>query len=549
MANDDKTSPAAPENPGVSRRDFIKTAAITGAGFTIVPRRVLGQGLTPPSDLVNIATIGIGGMGGSNTTAVMSQNIVAICDVDFDLLEGRLKSWRERVYPAQPPAPPRPPASRPASAWKNFGPTEAQKAADAKWIQPPEIDRLKRFVDEQMPKVAKYRDYREMLEKQKDIDAVIVATPDHMHAVIASNAMDAGKHVYVQKPLCWSVHEARHLARKAADMPKLVTQMGNQGHSQDDARTGQEYLMAGAIGDVHEIRVWTNRPLGYWPQGVPRPAPLPPPAISPTTGEPQPLKWDNAGVNTRLAAAMLGSYPVPATLSWDLFLGVAPDVPYHPIYHPFNWRGWVDWGQGALGDMGAHLIDHPVWALDLGLPTTIETVSTPFNGVSYPVGTSTYYEFPSPKGKGTIKLTWSDGGLLPSRPDELGDEKLLADGGVIYYGSKGKLLQQTYGARPRLLPADRHNSYGLPKQRLPRIPHESHEMNWVNAIRGRDTISCPFSYAAHLVEIMLLGVVSLRAGTKIHYDGANMRVTTTPAPRAPDPNEFLTRTYRQGYSL
>jgi predicted dehydrogenase len=549
MANDEKTTPAAPETPGVSRREFIKTAAITGAGFTIVPMRVLGQGLTPPSDLVNIATVGIGGMGGTNTMNVMSQNIVAICDVDFDLLDGRLKSWRERVYPATPPAPPRPPATRPASAWKNFGPTEAQKAADAKWIQEPEIDRLKRFVDEQMPKVAKYRDYREMLEKQKDIDAVIVATPDHMHAVIASNAMDAGKHVYVQKPLCWSVHEARHLAKKAADMPTLVTQMGNQGHSQDDARTGQEYLMAGAIGDIHEIRVWTNRPLGYWPQGVPRPAPLPPPAISPTTGEPQPLKWDNPGVNTRLAAAMLGSYPVPATLSWDLFLGVAPDVPYHPIYHPFNWRGWVDWGQGALGDMGAHLIDHPVWALNLGLPTTIETVSTPFNGVSYPVGTSTYYEFPSPKGKGTIKLTWSDGGLLPPRPDELGDEKLLADGGVIYYGSKGKLLQQTYGARPRLLPADRHNSYGLPKQRLPRIPHESHEMNWVNAIRGRDTISCPFSYAAHLVEIMLLGVVSLRAGTKIHYDAANMRVTTTPAPRAPDANEFLTRTYRQGYSL
>ncbi len=549
MANDEKTSPAASEIPGVSRREFIKTAAITGAGFTIVPRRVLGQGLTPPSDLVNIATIGVGGMGGNNTMAVMSQNIVAICDVDFDLLDGKLKSWRDRVYPAKPPAPPRPPAPRAPSAWKNFGPTDAQKAADATWIQPPEIDRLKRFVDEQMPKVAKYRDYREMLEKQKDIDAVIVATPDHMHAVIASNAMDAGKHVYVQKPLCWSVHEARHLAKKAADMPKLVTQMGNQGHSQDDARMGQEYLMAGAIGDVHEIRVWTNRPLGYWPQGVPRPAPLPPPAISDTTGEPLPLKWDNPGVNARLAAAMLGSYPVPPTLSWDLFLGVAPDVPYHPVYHPFNWRGWVDWGQGALGDMGAHLIDHPVWALNLGLPTTIETVSTPFNGVSYPVGTSTYYEFPSPKGKGTIKLTWSDGGLLPSRPDELGDEKLLADGGVIYYGSKGKLLQQTYGARPRLLPAERHNSYGLPKTRLPRIPHESHEMNWVNAIRGRDTISCPFSYAAHLVEIMLLGVVSLRAGTKIHYDGANMRVTTTPAPKAPDANEFLTRTYRQGYSL
>jgi predicted dehydrogenase len=257
-----------------------------------------------------------------------------------------------------------------------------------------------------------------------------------------------------------------------------------------------------------------------------------------------PLGWNNAAVNTRLAAAMEGSYPIPDTLSWDLFLGVAPNVPYHPIYHPFNWRGWVDWGQGALGDMGAHLIDHPVWALGLGLPTTIETVSTPFNGVSYPLGTTTYYEFPARNGKPPVTLTWSDGGLLPERPEELGEEKLLPDGGVIYYGTKGKMLQQTYGARPRLLPSDRHNAYGLPKTTLPRVPHESHEMNWVNAIRGTDQVSCPFSYAAHLVEIMLLGVVSLRAGTKIHYDGDKMQVTNNAAA-----NDLLTRVYRQGYSL
>jgi predicted dehydrogenase len=269
-----------------------------------------------------------------------------------------------------------------------------------------------------------------------------------------------------------------------------------------------------------------------------------PQPISPTTGQPTPLGWNNNAVNTRLAATMVGDYPVPDTLSWNLFLGVAPDVPYHPIYHPFNWRGWVDWGQGALGDMGAHLIDHPVWGLGLGLPTSIESVSTPFNGVSYPTGTTTYYEFPARNGRPPVKLTWSDGGLLPERPEELGEEKLLADGGVIYYGSKGKMLQQTYGARPRLLPAERHNSYGAPKQKLARIPHESHEMNWVNAIRGRDEISCPFSYAAHLVEIMLLGVVSLRTGTKILYDGAGMRVTNNTAA-----NDFLTRVYRQGYSL
>jgi predicted dehydrogenase len=542
MAHDDKT-PQAPSDPATSRRDFIKAAAVAGAGFMIVPRRVLGRGMTAPSDLVNIATVGINGQGATNTVAVMSENIVAICDCDFGLLEAKLKTWHDTVYPRTPRSTTSRSTPPPTSAWKDFGPTPAQKAADAKWTMVPQADRLKRFVDEQMPKVAKYRDYREMLEKQKDIDGVIVATPDHMHAAIASAAMDAGKHVYVQKPLCWSVEEARHLARKAADNPKLVTQMGNQGHSGDDARMGQEYLMAGAIGDVTDVHVWTNRPLGYWPQGVPRPAPLPPPRISRVTGQPVPLGWNNDDVSTRLAAAMVGDYPSPDGLAWDLFLGVAPDVPYHPIYHPFNWRGWVDWGQGALGDMGAHLIDHPVWGLKLGLPTTIETVSTPFNGVTYPVGTTTYYEFPAEHGR-TVKLTWSDGGLLPARPEELGEEKLRADGGIIYYGTKGKMLQQTYGARPRLLPAERHNSYGLPKQRLARIPHESHEMNWVNAIRGTDTISCPFSYASHLVEIMLLGVVSLRAGTKLQYDGKNRKITNNAAA-----NEFLARTYRQGYTL
>jgi predicted dehydrogenase len=260
--------------------------------------------------------------------------------------------------------------------------------------------------------------------------------------------------------------------------------------------------------------------------------------------DPTKLKWDNAGLNQRVASAILGAYTPPDTLSWDLFLGVAPAVPYHPIYHPFNWRGWVDWGQGALGDMGAHLIDHPVWGLDLGLPTTIETVSSPYNGASYPTATTTYYEFPAKGKRPAVKLTWSDGGLLPERPEELGEEKLLADGGVLYIGSKGKLLQNTYGARPRLLPAERHNSYGPPKERLVRIPNESHEMNWVNAIRGTEQASSPFSYAAHLVEIMLLGVVALRAGTKIHYDGINMRVTNNEAA-----NAFLSRTYRSGYSL
>jgi len=190
--------------------------------------------------------------------------------------------------------------------------------------------------------------------------------------------------------------------------------------------------------------------------------------------------------------------------------------------------------------MGAHLIDFPVWALGLGLPTVIETESTPFNKVSYPDATTTYYEMPSKKG--TVKLTWYDGGLMPPDPPELEGGKLNSGGGILYVGKKGKLLQD--GGFPRLLPASRHNSLGAPKERLSRVPHEDHEMNWINAICGKDQLSCDFEYAAHLTEIMLLGIAALRANSKLHYDGKNMSVTNNPAA-----NEFLTREYRKGYSL
>jgi predicted dehydrogenase len=266
-----------------------------------------------------------------------------------------------------------------------------------------------------------------MLDKQKDIDGIVVATPDHMHATIALAAMDVGKHVYVQKPLCWSVRECRMLADRAKANPKIVTQMGNQGHSTDGARTGQEYIASGALGEIREVHVWTNRPLGYWPQGIPRPAPLP-------ADQKGPLRWNGPGVDARLAAAMVGDYPIPQGLEWDLFLGVAPKVDYHPIYHPFNWRGWVDWGQGALGDMGAHLIDHPFWNLNLDLPTAIETISTPFNGATYPAATTTYYEFAARGSMPAVRLTWYDGGFNPPKPEEIGDERLNGEGGVLYVG-------------------------------------------------------------------------------------------------------------------
>jgi hypothetical protein len=354
--------------------------------------------------------------------------------------------------------------------------------------------------------------------------------------------MELGKHVYVQKPLTWCVAEARQLAKRARET-KVATQMGNQGHSLDDARKAVEYVWAGAIGEVREIHIWTNRPLGFWPQGVPRP-------VKPSQPVDE-MKWNGPGVEARVAAAIAGNYPVPEKLDWNLFLGVGPKVEYHPIYHPFNWRGWVDWGVGPIGDMGAHLIDHSMWALNLGYPSSIETISTPFNHASYPSATMTVYEFPArlageknivQGNLAPVKLTWYDGGLMPPKPEELGEAELNKGGGALLIGSKGKLLHETYGANPRLLPKSLHDSFGEPAKKLPRIPNQQHELNWVAAAQGKAEASCPFEYSARLTETMLLGVVALNAGKKIEYDGANMRVTNVVAA-----NDFLKREYRTGW--
>ena len=520
----------------ISRRKFVSTVAGAGAAITIVPRHVLGHGIQAPSDTLNIAVVGFG-MGASNAEALMSQNLVAFCDVHDSRIAAAIKRFENR-------------ANAPATAAQRGGgsaaertPSKAQQEANARRPAQNSRDNAKRFVEQNLPKLAKYRDYREMLEKQKDIDAVVIATPDHMHAPIATMAMDLGKHVYVQKPLCWSVEEARVLARKAKDK-KVVTQMGNQGHSTDDARTGHELINSGAIGEVREVHVWTNRPLGYWPQGIPRPAPL-------VDDPKRPLGWDGRAVEKRLAAAFVGNYPKPDDLDWNLFLGGAPEVDYHPIYHPFNWRGWVDWGQGALGDMGAHLVDHPFWALNLGYPTTVETLSTPFNGASFPSATTTYYEFPKRGNLPPVKLTWYDGGLLPPKSEDLGDARMNPGGGLMYVGTKGKLIQDTYGLEPRLFPSPHPASTNPPPQKLKRIAHEEHEMNWVEAIKGKAEISSPFEYASPLTEVMLLGIVALRAGQKIHYDGANMKITNSVASsdQPLEGEQLLRRQYRQGFGL
>ncbi|HME39232.1 MAG TPA: Gfo/Idh/MocA family oxidoreductase [Steroidobacteraceae bacterium] len=503
----------------LTRRKFVAGTGYAALGAMaatsaplIVSSRVLGRGARAPSDTVNVAIVGFGGIGSQNALALaQSDHIGAVCDVDFAYSEH----------------------------------TVASKLTDEHGKPRPDGLKLK----EQFSKATRYVDFREMLEKEKGIDAVLIATPDHLHAVIAKAAMDLGKHVYVQKPLAATVHEARVLRQSALANPKLVTQMGNQGHSSEGARLINEWIGAGIIGPVHEVHVWTNRPVVYWPQGLPRPTGMAPAEVPRSFSNP----WTFRHVQDVLAQAMGSGGPPPAGLDWNLYLGpIAQDVPYHPIYHPFNWRGWLDFGSGALGDMGAHLIDHPFWALGLTYPSSIEATSTQWGTapgvgpVSYPVSTSVHYQFAARGTQPPVKLSWSDGGIYPARPDRLPDEvELASEGGAIFIGEKGILLHDTYGKNPRLYPLALGEAAAAIPQSIPRIAW-SHELNWTKAIRGEAKASSPIEYAAQLTETMLLGVVALRAGQgkKILYDGERGQITNQPSA-----NQYLSRDYRAGWAI
>jgi predicted dehydrogenase len=492
----------------ISRRAFVESAGRLAGAATIVPRHVLGRGFQAPSDTLNVAIVGAGGMGMSNAEQLVSQNIVALCDVDFGYVERSL----------------------------------AGRGRDGQGNPRPDGVKLQ----ESMTKAVRYADFREMLDQQRDIEGVVIATPDHTHAVIAKAAMEAGKHVYVQKPLTWSVHEARVLA-ETARRTGVVTQMGNQGHSSNDARLVNEWIQAGLIGPVREVSIWTNRPI--WPQGIPRPAlpPVPAPGAAPAT-----RSWGMGGINATTAAGMVGDFPKPDALRWDLYLGPVPeDIAYHPLYHPFNWRGWTDFGVGALGDMGAHLMDHPYWALGLTYPTSIEATSSPWGGprakpVTYPLAMTAHYEFPARGSQPPVKLNWFDGGLMPPRPDSLPDEIVLnREGGVFFIGEQGILMHETYGSKPRLFPEALMEAAAAVPKTIPRI-EVSHELNWVAACKKQAEASSPLEYAARLTEVMLLGIVALRTGQgrKILYDGSAMSITNIP-----EANQYLTREYRAGWSV
>lgn len=433
-------------------------AAAAAMAFTIVPSHVLAQ---PPSEKLNIAAIGAGGMGSSNTRAAAAAggNIVALCDVD----------------------------------WKKGD------------------EGFRRF-----PKAKRYKDFRKMLDNEKSIEAVIVATPDHFHTVAAMAAMRRGKHVYVQKPLTRLVSEARALT-EAARKYKVVSQMGNQGHSGSGVRDICEWIWAGVIGEVKEVHAWTNRPI--WPQGIGRPK---------------------------------GEDPIPDTLDWDLWIGPSPMRPYvgNRTYCPFAWRGWWDFGGGALADMACHVLDPVFSALKLKYPISVEASCTPVNKETFPLASIVHYEFPPREGMPAVKVHWYDGGLKPPRPEALEPNRKLnqASSNVLFMGTKGVLRCGEYGDNPQLLPYSRMREFSKnkPPQTLKRIK-TSHEGNWIEACKTGGQATSHFDYSGPFTEMVVMGNLAIRpenVGKKLEWDGVNMRVTNDEKA-----NEYVHMHYREGWSL
>ncbi|MBI1387760.1 MAG: gfo/Idh/MocA family oxidoreductase [bacterium] len=360
------------------------------------------------------------------------------------------------------------------------------------------------------PDARKYKDFREMLDSEPTLDGVTVSTPDHMHAVAAMACMKRGLGVYVQKPLTHDIFESRQL-QAAAHKYGVVTQMGNQGHSGDGVRECCEMIWDGAIGDVREVHSWTNRPI--WPQGIQAP---------------------------------LDPEPIPEEIDWDLWLGTAPWRPFNHGYAPFNWRGWWDFGTGALGDMACHILDAPNWALMLGYPSSVECVyQEGASDQSPPTKSKIKYEFPARGSMPPVTLYWYDGGLMPERPKEIDPDAKLGDGdnGSLFVGDKGYITTRTYGEDPTLHPAAKFKDYKRPAPYIPRIPN--HHFDWTNGIKGGPKPCSNFDYAAPFAEVVLLGNLAIHCpGQKLLWDGPNMRVTNYP-----EANQYVKRTYRKGWSL
>ena len=364
------------------------------------------------------------------------------------------------------------------------------------------------------PDVPRFRDYRQLFDKLgSKIDAVTISTPDHMHFPIAMAAMALGKHVFVEKPMCHTIAETRIMAKIAREK-KLATQMGNQGHAAEGTRLLKEWYQAGVLGEVKEIHSWTDRPI--WPQGV------------------------KGHDHSKMMPV------VPRTLDWDLWLGVAAQREFDPAYLPFNWRGFWDFGTGALGDMGCHMMDGGFWAFDLPAPTTVEAVSANATAISAPTASVVTYQFAARGARPALKWVWYDGNMEPVIPPELELERKLPDNSTLIVGTKATVLCQANYYTIRIVPETKMQAMAssLPPKTIPRIPAGNHFAEWIGACKGGTPAGANFDYSARLTEMVLLSNVAVRARRRIDWDSAAMKVTNLPAA-----NEFITKQYRPGFGV
>ena len=483
----------------MERRNFLKTMG-AAAAFTIVPRKVLGNGFMAPSDTVNLAAIGVGSQGGGDI-----QNI-ATPDVPID----RKNQTRSRAAGSNgnySGAIQRQVQRRASDNIVQMGDAGRREFHHANIYAIADVDwGYAGHIMAGYPNAKKYYDWREMLEKDRNnIDAVLIGTPDHTHAIIASHFMKAGKAVFVEKPMAKTIYECRYLAQLAKETG-VVTQMGNQGHNVEGTYQTIEWIQSGLIGDVTEVHMWSNRPM--WPQGYL------------TRG---------------------GEQPIPEDFNYDVWLGPAPYKPFNLGFTHFNWRGLWDYGTGAMGDMGAHTFDAPILALELGMPTKIQATTPPFNAEYIPLCEQVEYYFPARGKKPPVKVTWSDGGIKPFRPNELEPDRQLRE--CLYVGTKGMIMHGTHGASPELIPL--RKNFKEPKKTLARP--DNIYVDFINAIKEGRKAKNDFEIASKLTEIMLLtniAVMSQQINTTLEYDAQKMEITNLP-----EANQFFKSEYRKGWEL
>ncbi|MBX2816498.1 MAG: Gfo/Idh/MocA family oxidoreductase [Saprospiraceae bacterium] len=455
-----------------NRRNFIRTSTTTAAGFMIVPRHVLGRGYVAPSDKVNIGVVGVGGRGRKNVIELLKED-----DVQITALADPCEYWDLAAFYYRSMA--------------GRGPVKSM-IEDAR-------------PDD--PEASEYEDFEEMLAEERDLDAILCATPDHTHAYVSIKSLQAGKHVYCEKPLTHNIWEARRVAELARETG-LATQMGNQRHSAANLRSAVEHLRAGVIGDIQEIHAWV--PATRWNKHL-------------LTGTPK------------------ESSIKPVGLNWNLWLGPRADRPFHESYAPVTWRDYWDFGLGALGDFGCHDMDTAVWGLELPLPSKIQVRPAGHNSDTLtPYGEVGYYEFPNSDNKPPIRLNWYSGGLRPRRPDLLPSDQDLSSRGELYVGTEGIMVI----GGPQYI---RIYPESLRPASVPSVlaPTSGHHRDWIDAIKGGAPASSNFEYGAHLTEITLLGVLSLRMGGQmIDWDAKNMQ-----ARGLPEANRFIEEPVREGWEM